>query len=100
MGTTRRAFMEAFTTELNDLADCIKPQLVLVSSGFDAHREDPVGSLGLEVEDFVELTRVVLDVADAHAGGRVVSLLEGGYNPARLAECVGVHLDQLLATDQ
>ena len=68
---------------------------MLVSAGFDAHREDPIGSLGLEVEDFAELTKHVLDVADVHAGGRVVSLLEGGYNPARLAESVAVHLQRI-----
>ena len=66
--------------------------------GFDAHREDPIGSLGLEVDDFAELTKYVLDVAQVHAGGRIVSLLEGGYKPDRLAECVAEHL-RLLQPD-
>jgi acetoin utilization deacetylase AcuC-like enzyme len=69
---------------------------VLVSAGFDSHREDPIGSLGLEVEDFADLTKDVLDVASVHAGGRVVSLLEGGYNPERLAESAATHLQALL----
>ena len=96
-GTPRHVYRERFRRELEDFAAGIQPQLVLVSAGFDSHREDPIGSLGLEVEDFADLTKCVLDVANVHAGGRVVSLLEGGYHPVRLAECVAEHLEGLLA---
>jgi acetoin utilization deacetylase AcuC-like enzyme len=99
-GTTRETYRARFRRELESFAATVKPQLVLVSAGFDAHREDPIGSLGLEAEDFGELTRDVLDVAAVHAGGRVVSLLEGGYNPKRLAESVAEHLRGLLASGQ
>ena len=75
----------------------MQPQLVLLSAGFDAHREDPIGSLGLEIEDFQALTTMVLDVAVVHAAGRVVSVLEGGYNTSILAGCVETHLRELLA---
>jgi acetoin utilization deacetylase AcuC-like enzyme len=95
-GTPRDNYRDKFRQELESFANRIKPQLVLVSAGFDSHREDPIGSLGLEVEDFGDLTRCVLDVANVHAGGRVVSLLEGGYHPTRLAECVAEHLEVLL----
>jgi acetoin utilization deacetylase AcuC-like enzyme len=95
-GTPRDEFRARFTTELEDFASRMRPQLVLVSAGFDAHRTDPVGSLGLEVEDFAELTKVVVEIAKVHAGGRVVSLLEGGYNPPVLAECVETHLRGLM----
>jgi acetoin utilization deacetylase AcuC-like enzyme len=95
-GTPRGAYREQFRRNLEELAARIRPQLVLVSAGFDSHREDPIGSLGLEAEDFADLTKYVLDVANVHAGGRVVSLLEGGYNPQRLAECVATHLHGLL----
>ncbi|MFP6692629.1 MAG: histone deacetylase [Pirellulales bacterium] len=91
-GTSRSAYLQRFETELNDFASRVKPQLVLVSAGFDSHREDPVGSLGLEVEDFEQLTKIVLSVADQYAAGRLVSVLEGGYNPDVLAQCVEVHL--------
>jgi acetoin utilization deacetylase AcuC-like enzyme len=94
-GTPREEYRARFRQELEEFAARIKPQLVLISAGFDAHREDPIGSLGLEVEDFAELTQSVLEVADVHASGRVVSLLEGGYNPQRLAECVAEHLRRL-----
>ena len=66
------------------------------SAGFDTHRLDPVGNLGLETEDFIPLTNLVLDVADAYAGGRVVSVLEGGYDPKTLGDCVTVHLAEML----
>jgi acetoin utilization deacetylase AcuC-like enzyme len=95
-GTPRDEYHDRFERALADLAAKVRPDLVLVSAGFDAHREDPIGSLELDVEDFGRLTRSVLQVADAYAGGRLVSLLEGGYHPQRLAESVGVHLEALL----
>jgi acetoin utilization deacetylase AcuC-like enzyme len=95
-GTPRAVYLDRFRHELEDFAARIRPQLVLVSAGFDSHREDPIGSLGLEVEDFVELTRIACDVAAVHAAGRIVSLLEGGYNPPLLAECVATHLRGLM----
>jgi acetoin utilization deacetylase AcuC-like enzyme len=94
-GTPRRDFLAAFDAGLAKLADQIRPDLVVLSAGFDAHAEDPVGDLGLEVEDFVELTRRVVDVARMHAGGRLVSVLEGGYNVPILAGCVAAHLEAL-----
>jgi acetoin utilization deacetylase AcuC-like enzyme len=98
-GTPRGEYHASFRGALEKLADKTKPQLVLVSAGFDSHRDDPVGSLGLETEDFVELTRAVLEVASTHAAGRVVSVLEGGYNPSILAGCVEVHLRELLEAE-
>lgn len=94
--SVRRAdYRSAFRDALEEMADVIRPELVLISAGFDAHAEDPVGGLGLEVEDFEDLTRAVIDVAEAHAGGRIVSVLEGGYNPSILAGCVEAHLRAL-----
>jgi acetoin utilization deacetylase AcuC-like enzyme len=94
-GTPRETYREQFALELEKLAARLKPKLILISAGFDSHRMDPIGSLGLEVEDFAELTRIVREVASVHAGGRIVSFLEGGYNPPVLAECVEVHLREL-----
>jgi acetoin utilization deacetylase AcuC-like enzyme len=96
-GTPRQEYRDQFTRALEKAADRSKPELVLVSAGFDAHRLDPIGSLGLEEEDFAELTRLVLDVAQTHAGGRLVSCLEGGYHWQATAESVRAHLDGLLA---
>jgi len=95
-GTPLNDYHAQFEDNLARLAAKVKPQLVFISAGFDAHREDPIGSLELETEDFARLTRTVLAIADQHCAGRVVSVLEGGYNPARLAESVAVHLEELL----
>ncbi len=95
-GTRRADYRAAFSYALEQVADRVRPELVLVSAGFDAHALDPVGSLGLEVEDFAWMTQSVLDVARTHAGGRLVSCLEGGYNLDVLAESVDVHLGGLL----
>jgi acetoin utilization deacetylase AcuC-like enzyme len=94
-GTARKEYHAAFRSGLEKLADRIRPDLVLVSAGFDAHAEDPVGDLGLDVEDFETLTKEIVAVAETHAKGRIVSLLEGGYNLPILAGCVAVHLHAL-----
>ena len=78
----------------------MRPELILISAGFDAHRDDPVGSLGLETEDFGPLTSVILDAAAAYSGGRVVSVLEGGYNTGALAGSVALHLETLLQREK
>jgi acetoin utilization deacetylase AcuC-like enzyme len=96
-GTPRRDYQSHFQHALEKAADKIKPELVLLSAGFDAHAQDPIGSLDLETEDFEALTRKVLDVAKTHAQGRLVSCLEGGYNVDALAESVEVHLRELLS---
>jgi acetoin utilization deacetylase AcuC-like enzyme len=95
-GTPLDEYHDRFERALADLAARTKPELVLISAGFDAHRQDPIGSLELEVEDFGRLTQTVLAIACQYSGGRVVSVLEGGYNPQRLAESVELHLAGLL----
>ncbi len=95
-GTPRSEYLARFRAALGDVADKIRPELVLISAGFDAHAADPIGSLGLEIEDFVAMSESVLDVARVHAAGRVVGLLEGGYNLTMLAGSVEAHLNVLL----
>ena len=95
-GTSRLKYLNDFTSHLQSFVDKIRPQLIIVSAGFDTHRLDPIGSLGLEVEDFSTLTRRILEVAATHAAGRVVSVLEGGYNTEVLPLCVAAHLTTLL----
>jgi acetoin utilization deacetylase AcuC-like enzyme len=99
-GTSRKDYLAAFRSALETMADQIRPELVILSAGFDAHAEDPVGNLGLEVEDFEAMTVDVLQVAETHASGRIVSVMEGGYNVPILAGCVAAHLVALgAATD-
>lgn len=95
-GTARREFLSRFELMLNDAAKRCRPELILISAGFDAHAKDPIGSLGLESEDFETLSKLVIGVAKEHCEGKVVSLLEGGYNVDALAECVAIHLRSLL----
>lgn len=96
-GTTRKDYHDHFVRSLEKAADRIKPEIVLISAGFDAHARDPIGSLGLDVEDFATLTQRVLEIASVHAKNRVVSCLEGGYHLEALAQSVQAHLEQLLA---
>ena len=95
-GTSPEDQIARFSDELTKFADKMKPQLVILSAGFDSHRQDPVGSLGLDTEHFGQLTRIVVETAKAHANGRLISVLEGGYNPPILAECVETHLRELM----
>ena len=73
-----------------------KPELLLISAGFDAHRADPLAQIRLDTHDFGWITERLLDVADASAGGRVVSMLEGGYDLDALADSAAEHVRQLL----
>jgi acetoin utilization deacetylase AcuC-like enzyme len=72
--------------------DAFAPQMVFISAGFDAHREDDLGQLGLVEADYEWITRLLVGVAERHAGGRIVSCLEGGYNLSSLARSVAAHL--------
>ncbi len=99
MGTSRDRYLSWFARELESFADKMKPELVLISAGFDSHRLDPVGSLDLETEDYASLTQTVMGIAATHCNGRLVSVLEGGYNPPILGDSVSVHLDELLERD-
>jgi acetoin utilization deacetylase AcuC-like enzyme len=99
LGTSRGDYLARFADALESLAAKIKPQLILLSAGFDAHRLDPIGNLGLETEDYIPLTSLPLEAADAYAGGKLVSVLEGGYHPEVTAECVAGHLQEMVNRD-
>jgi acetoin utilization deacetylase AcuC-like enzyme len=72
--------------------EAFRPQMIFVSAGFDAHREDELGQLGLVEADYEWISRRIVEVADRHAGGRVVSCLEGGYALSALGRSVAAHL--------
>jgi acetoin utilization deacetylase AcuC-like enzyme len=69
-----------------------KPELIFISAGFDAHREDDMGQLGLVEQDYVWITQRIKDVATQYAKGRIVSCLEGGYNLSALSRSVEAHI--------
>ena len=85
----------AVETAIEEAAAKFKPDLVIISAGFDSHAADPLGQLKLEDEDFVHLTRVVRAWAEESCGGRLVSCLEGGYNLSILGETVRAHVAAL-----
>ncbi|MGI9037129.1 MAG: histone deacetylase, partial [Pyrinomonadaceae bacterium] len=84
-----------FESAIGDIRRDFKPDLIMISAGFDAHLSDPLGQLRLENEDFVEMTRAVKQWANEVCGGRVVSALEGGYNLDTLGETVRNHVAEL-----
>ena len=88
-------FQNTWADDLLPALDDFKPQLLLISAGFDAHMRDPLADLMLETEDFGWLTRQLRTLAQRHAGGRVVSMLEGGYDLDALRDSVAVHVDEL-----
>ena len=88
--------LRAFRDALLPKALAFKPNLVLISAGFDAHRDDPLAGLAVTEAGYAELTRLVRQVADACCRGRVVSVLEGGYNLIALGRSVEAHLRALL----
>lgn len=96
-GSGDDAFLGALRNELVPAAERFKPEFVLVSAGFDAHRQDPLANLEVSTEAYAEATRIVCDLADRFAGGRIVSTLEGGYDLEALADSVSTHLAALLA---
>ncbi|MEO8135069.1 MAG: histone deacetylase family protein [Betaproteobacteria bacterium] len=79
--------------------DAFKPQMIFVSAGFDAHREDEMARLGWNDSDYAWITRQIADVAARHAGGRIVSMLEGGYALPALARSVEAHVKVLMGAD-
>ncbi len=95
-GTSRKDYLTQFASLLETAAANCRPDLILISAGFDAHVNDPIGSLGLETEDFAALTKLLLAAANSHCKGRLVSILEGGYDVDALAASVEVHLEELL----
>jgi acetoin utilization deacetylase AcuC-like enzyme len=95
-GSGGDAFREAMETVILPRIDAFAPDLVIVSAGFDAHRRDPLANLNLLEADFAWATRKLMEAADKHAGGRLVSVLEGGYDLEGLARSVAAHVMVLM----
>jgi len=97
-GSGREQILGAFRGKLMPLMDQFRPDLVLLSAGFDSRAGDPLGHFRLTDADFGELTAIVREIADKHSGGKVISVLEGGYNLAGLTLAVGAHVEVLAGT--
>jgi acetoin utilization deacetylase AcuC-like enzyme len=93
--TARQEYLSKFQQTLQEKVPPFKPEFILISAGFDAHRADPLAALLLEVEDFGRMSEVVLEMAARFASGRLVSVLEGGYHLQFLPLSVEAHLRAL-----
>lgn len=94
-GTNGKAFRDAFSSRCIPALEAFKPELLLISAGFDAHVEDPLAQLQLLEDDYRWITTEIRKIADRHAGGRIVSTLEGGYALDALGRSVVAHLQAL-----
>ena len=94
-GTPACSHRQVFSDALKAIEEKFPPDLIIISAGFDSRRGDPLGGLMLEDSDFREMTKEVIGMAERHAGARVVSVLEGGYNLDTLGETVRAHIATL-----
>ena len=94
-GAGREEIVGAFREKLRRAADAFRPELVMISAGFDSRGGDPLGQFTLSDDDFTGLTEIMLEIAGTHAGGRLISVLEGGYSLSGLQSAVTAHLRAL-----
>jgi len=94
-GTNSEDFLDIFSNKILKNVDKFKPEIILISAGFDAHKRDPLANINLESEDYYTLTKSIVEIANRHCNGRVISFLEGGYDLLALSECIKAHLKGL-----
>jgi acetoin utilization deacetylase AcuC-like enzyme len=94
-GTTGKRYREVFEAEVLPRLEAFQPEMVFISAGFDAHREDDMGQFGLMESDYIWITERIMEVARRHAKDRVVSVLEGGYDLSSLGRSVAAHMKVL-----
>ena len=95
-GSGSAEFREAMRARILPAVDAHVPDFIFISAGFDAHEKDPLASLKLKEEDYVWITLYLMELADRHCDGRIVSMLEGGYDLSALASSVAVHIQALM----
>jgi len=95
-GDGGEAFRTAFGERILPRLNAFGPDIIIVCAGFDARLHDPLGGLRLVESDFADVTLRIMEIAARRCGGRVVSLLEGGYRPENLATCVAAHVGALM----
>jgi acetoin utilization deacetylase AcuC-like enzyme len=95
-GSSDEDFRSAFQEIIIPALTNYRPELLLISAGFDAHRDDPLGDLYLSSEYFGEMTAILSEIANSSAKGRIISVFEGGYNLQVLRDCISIHLKELV----
>jgi acetoin utilization deacetylase AcuC-like enzyme len=94
-GSVEKDYLDAFQTQILPALNRFRPQLLMISAGFDAHEDDPLANINLTDGSFGKMTELLGEISSKHADGRIVSVLEGGYNLQALAESVEAHLTVL-----
>ncbi len=94
-GMKGKEFLQIFDQKILKSIDKFKPEVILISAGFDAHSRDPLANINLESEDFYTITKQIVDLGNIHSKGRVISFLEGGYDLLALTESIKQHLQAL-----
>ena len=90
-GTDGQKFVEILENKILNNIDKFKPEIILISAGFDAHKRDPLANINLESNDYYNVTKKIIDIANIHCKGRVISFLEGGYDLLALYESIKEH---------
>jgi len=90
-GMKGKEFLKIFEQKVLNPIDKFKPEIILISAGFDAHTRDPLASINLESKDFYEITKKIVDLANVHSKGKIISFLEGGYDLLALSESIKEH---------
>ena len=91
-GTKGIEFLKIFENKILAPLDRFKPEVILISAGFDAHIRDPLANINLESSDYFKITKKILELANIHSKGRIISFFEGGYDLKALSESIKEHL--------
>lgn len=91
-GSTEKEYFEAFRSKILPALHKFQPQLLMISAGFDAHKDDPLAQINLTEDSFAEMTKMMMEIASKYCEGKIVSVLEGGYNLEALARSVEKHV--------
>jgi len=94
-GTSSGDYLKIFERRILENIDKFKPDVILISAGFDAHKRDPLANISLESEDYYTLSKSIVEIANLHCDGKVISFLEGGYDLLALSESTKAHLNGL-----
>ena len=95
-GTKSKEYHEIFENKILNKIDKFKPEIIIISAGFDAHYRDPLAQINLESHDFYLMTKKIIEIANLHSNGRVISFLEGGYDLLALHESIKEHIKGLV----
>ena len=91
-GTDGKNFIKILENKILNNIDKFRPEIILISAGFDAHKRDPLAHINLESKDYYDLTKKIIEIANIHCQGRIISFLEGGYDLLALSESIKEHL--------